>query len=69
MIVAPTREDLDRATELARRLVTAPLGCVDATVIAMAEPLHITDMATTDAKLIGMAVGVSKIKSISWLFQ
>ncbi|MEU8273517.1 type II toxin-antitoxin system VapC family toxin [Microbispora bryophytorum] len=67
VIVMPTSEDLHRARELVRRRVNVPLGYVDAMVIAMAERLHITDVATVDLKLVGMAVGPSKIKPISWL--
>ncbi len=64
----PTAEDLRRSAELVRRMASAPLGYVDAIVIAMAERLHITDVATVGTKLVGMAVGVSKISPMSWLF-
>ncbi|MEV6983363.1 PIN domain-containing protein [Sphaerisporangium sp. NPDC051017] len=68
-IVNPTHEDRARATELVRRFVDVPMGYVDATVIAMAERLHVTDVATIDTHLTGLAIGVSKIKPISWAFQ
>ncbi|MEU8194591.1 PIN domain-containing protein [Microbispora amethystogenes] len=66
-IAMPTGEDLQRTGDLVRRRVDVPLGYVDAMVIAMAERLHITDVATVDFKLVAMAVGLSKIKPMSWL--
>lgn len=50
-VTMPTAEDLRRSAELVRRMTSAPLGYVDAIVIAMAERLHITDVATVDTKL------------------
>ncbi|MEU8173907.1 PIN domain-containing protein [Microbispora hainanensis] len=66
-VTMPTAEDLRRSAELVRRMTSAPLGYVDAIVIAMAERLHITDVSV-DTKLVGMAIGVSKIRPMSWLF-
>lgn len=68
-IVNPTQADRQRATELVRHMVAAPLGYVDATVIAMAERLHITDVATTDLKFVGMAQGITKIRPLAWPFH
>ncbi len=68
-IVNPTGEDRARATWLVRRLVAAPLGYVDATIIAMAENLKITDVATTDLKFVGVAHGVTRIRPLAWPFQ
>ncbi|WP_312882961.1 type II toxin-antitoxin system VapC family toxin [Streptosporangium album] len=68
-IVNPTQADRRRATELVRHMVAAPLGYVDATVIAMAERLHITDVATTDLKFVGMAQGITKIRPLAWPFH
>jgi predicted nucleic acid-binding protein len=69
VIADPTPEDRGRACQLVRRLVSAPLGYIDATVLAMAERLAITDIATTDAKFVGLAHGVSKITPLAWPFQ
>ncbi|ETK34168.1 twitching motility protein PilT [Microbispora sp. ATCC PTA-5024] len=69
VVVGPTAEDRQRASQLVRRLVTAPMGYVDATVLAMAERLSITDVATTDAKFVGLAHGVSRITPLAWPFQ
>ncbi|MFC7381231.1 type II toxin-antitoxin system VapC family toxin [Sphaerisporangium rhizosphaerae] len=66
-VVMTTHEDLLRVAQLVRQMANAPMGYVDAAVIAMAERLHITDVATVDTKLVGMSVSVSKIKPISWL--
>lgn len=68
-IADPTSEDRKRASELVRRLVSAPMGYVDATVLAMAERLSITDVATTDAKFVGLAHGASRITPLAWPFQ
>ncbi|ACZ86809.1 type II toxin-antitoxin system VapC family toxin [Streptosporangium roseum] len=68
-IVNPTQADRQRATELVRHMVAAPLGYVDATVIAMAERLHITDVATTDLKFVGMTQGITKIRPLAWPFH
>lgn len=68
-IADPTPEDRKRASGLVRRLVSAPMGYVDATVLAMAERLSITDVATTDAKFVGLAHGVSRITPLAWPFQ
>lgn len=46
-------------------MVAAPLGYVDATVIAVAERLHITDVATTDLKFSDMAQDITKIRPLA----
>ncbi|WP_066360382.1 type II toxin-antitoxin system VapC family toxin [Herbidospora mongoliensis] len=69
VIADPTPADRRRASDLVRRLVNAPMGYVDATVLAMAERLSITDVATTDAKFVGLAHGVSRITPLAWPFQ
>lgn len=68
-ITAPTLEDHRRAAELVKQLVTAPLGYVDATVIAIAERLKISDIATVDFKFLGMASQVSLIKPLRFILQ
>lgn len=68
-VVNPVAADRVRAAELARRLVAAPLGYVDAMVVAMAERLCITDVATTDLKLVGMAQSITKVRPLAWPFQ
>jgi uncharacterized protein len=68
-ITAPTLEDHRRAAELVKQLVTAPLGYVDATVIATAERLKISDIATVDFKFLGMASQVSLIKPLRFVLQ
>lgn len=68
-VVVPMDEDRRRATELVRQLVAAPLGYVDATVIALAERLSVPDVATVDFKFVGMASRVSTAKSLRWVVQ
>lgn len=68
-ITEPTPDDRRRAADLVRQLVTAPLGYVDATVIAMAERLKISDVATVDFKFLGMASQVSLIKPFRFVLQ
>lgn len=68
-IVNPEPTDRVRAAELVRRLVDAPMGYVDAIVLATAERLKITDVATTDARFVGLAHGVTQIKPLTWPFQ
>ena len=68
-IVNPTDDDRGRAAELVRQLVAAPLGYVDATVLAVAESLKIAEIATVDFKFLGMASRVSLIKPIRWILQ
>jgi len=68
-IVDPTDDDRRRAADLVRQLVAAPLGYVDATVLAMAERLKIGEIATIDFKFIGMGSRVSAIKPIRWVVQ
>jgi uncharacterized protein len=68
-IIDPTPEDRTRAAELVARLVTAPVGYVDATIIAMAERLRIPDIATVDFKMVGMMTPVCTIKPLRWVLQ
>jgi predicted nucleic acid-binding protein len=68
-ILSPTESDRVRAAALVRRLVSAPMGYVDAMVLAMAENHGVTDVATTDAKFVGLAHGVSRIAPLAWPFQ
>ncbi len=68
-IIDPTPEDRSRAAELVARLVTAPVGYVDATIIAMAERLRIPDIATVDFKMVGMMTPVCTIKPLRWVLQ
>jgi predicted nucleic acid-binding protein len=68
-IVEPTREDRRRAAELVKQLVSAPLGYVDAAIIATAERLKIPDVATVDFKFLGMASQVSLIKPLRFVLQ
>ena len=53
-IIDPVPEDRRRAVELADRLATAPVGYVDAMVIAIAERLRVPHIATIDYKMVGM---------------
>jgi uncharacterized protein len=64
-VSTPTLEDRRRAAEL----VTAPLGYVDATVIATAERLKVSNIATVDFKFLGMASQVSLIKPLHFVLQ
>ncbi|MGH3730496.1 MAG: type II toxin-antitoxin system VapC family toxin [Micromonosporaceae bacterium] len=68
-IINPTDEDRRRATGLVRQLVAAPLGYVDASIVALAERLKVTEIATVDFKLLGMASQVSEIKPLRWVLQ
>lgn len=68
-VINPTDEDRRRAADLVRQLVAAPLGYVDATVIALAERLKVADIATVDFKFIGMGGRVSMLKPIRWVLQ
>jgi uncharacterized protein len=68
-IIDPTPEDRTRAAELVARLVTAPVGYVDAMIIAMAERLRIPDIATVDFKMVGMMTPVCTIKPLRWVLQ
>ncbi|WP_219418556.1 type II toxin-antitoxin system VapC family toxin [Pseudonocardia nigra] len=49
-LVDLTRVDVARMVELVRRYADLPLGAADASVIAIAERLGITDIATLDRK-------------------
>lgn len=68
-VISPTDEDRRRAADLVRQLVSAPLGYVDATVLALAERLKVVDIATVDFKFVGMGSRVSAIKPIRWVMQ
>lgn len=68
-IVDPTPADRSRAAELVDKLVSAPLGYVDATVLAAAERLTVPDIATVDFKFLGMANPVSKLRPLNWVLQ
>ena len=46
--------DLMRIAELVARYRDLPLGTVDASVIAAAERLHVTEVATTDRRHFGV---------------
>ena len=45
-----TAADLDRAAELVERYADFPLGTTDATIVAVAERLEITTIATLDVR-------------------
>jgi uncharacterized protein len=49
-IVSPTADDLTRAAELVEQYADLPLGTTDACVIALAERLNITELATLDQR-------------------
>lgn len=68
-IINPSQRDRERAAELTKQLVAAPLGYVDATIIAMAERLDVSDIATVDFKFLGMASQVSRVKPLRWVLQ
>jgi len=68
-VVNPTKGDRRRAADLAMQLVAAPLGYVDAVIIAMAERLTIADIATVDFKFLGMASQVSRFRPLRWVLQ
>ncbi|MGW4848149.1 type II toxin-antitoxin system VapC family toxin [Nocardia brasiliensis] len=48
--IAPENEDYQRAAELVEQYADFPLGTCDATVIAVAERLGITEVATLDKR-------------------
>jgi predicted nucleic acid-binding protein len=68
-IINPTDTDRRRAAELSEKLVSGPLGYVDGIVIATAERLGVTSIATIDFKFLGMATPVSRLKPINWVLQ
>lgn len=68
-IINPSPVDRSRATELARQLVTGPLGYVDAIILATAERLKISDIASVDFKFLGMASPISRIQPLHWVLQ
>lgn len=49
-LVALTRSDLDRMAELVETYSSLPLGAADASVIAVAERLKVTEVATLDRR-------------------
>ncbi|RVX42772.1 hypothetical protein EDD27_5435 [Nonomuraea polychroma] len=68
-IVNPVPEDRERALELSTRLVSGPLGYVDGIVLAMAERLKVSDIATVDYKFLGMATPVSRLQPLRFVLQ
>ncbi len=68
-IIDPVPEDRLRAAELADRLVTAPVGYVDAMVIAIAERLRVPHIATIDYKMVGMMNPVCRLQPLHWVLQ
>ncbi|MER5319874.1 PIN domain-containing protein [Streptosporangium roseum] len=50
VLVDVTNEDLDRMSELVEVYADPPLGVVDASVIAVAERLGLTEVATLDRR-------------------
>ncbi|HXV60863.1 MAG TPA: PIN domain-containing protein [Vicinamibacteria bacterium] len=54
LLEAVTRADLARSIEVMRRYVDAELGFVDASVVAVAERLRLTNVLTVDRKHFGM---------------
>jgi predicted nucleic acid-binding protein len=65
----PLDEDRARAAQLTAKLVDAPFGYVDSMVLAMAERMHVPDIATVDYKMLGMAGPVSRLKPLNWVLQ
>ncbi|WP_322778146.1 type II toxin-antitoxin system VapC family toxin [Frankia sp. Cas4] len=49
-MVTPTKSDFDRAVELVEQYAGFPLGITDAYVVAIAERLDITQLATIDRR-------------------
>ncbi|GAA5117913.1 PIN domain-containing protein [Haloechinothrix salitolerans] len=68
-IVEPTHGDRRRAADLVERLVSAPFGYVDAMVLATAERLGITNIATVDYKFVGIAASVSYVKPLTFVLS
>ncbi len=68
-IINPSDSDRRRAAELTAKLASAPLGYVDAMIIAMAERMRVPDIATLDFKLLGMAGPVTSLKPLRWVLQ
>lgn len=50
LVEAPTHDDWSRASQLVARYADLPLGAVDATVVAAAERLNLTTIATLDRR-------------------
>jgi predicted nucleic acid-binding protein len=48
--LAPTRDDYDRMADLVDRYASLPLGAADASVVAIAERLGVTRIATVDRR-------------------
>ncbi len=48
--MSPTADDLTRAAELVEQYADLPLGAPDACVVALAERLNITELATLDQR-------------------
>jgi predicted nucleic acid-binding protein len=68
-VTNPLPDDRVRAADLARQLVSGPPGYVDGTILAMAERLKISDIATVDYKFLGMASPVSRLQPLRWVLQ
>ena len=68
-IIDPVPEDRRRAVELADRLATAPVGYVDAMVIAIAERLRVPHIATIDYKMVGMMNPVCRLQPLHLVLQ
>jgi hypothetical protein len=54
LLEAVTRADLARSIEVMRRYADAEIGFVDASLVAVAERLRLTDVLTVDRKHFGM---------------
>ena len=48
--LAPTTDDYDRMADLVARYASLPLGAADASVVAIAERLGVTPIATVDRR-------------------
>lgn len=68
-IIDPTPGDRLRATELARQLMSGPLGYVDGIILAIAERIKIPHIASVDFKFLGMAAPVSRLQPLHWVLQ
>lgn len=65
----PLAADRKRASDLARQLVSGPLGYVDGMILAMAERTGISNIATVDFKFLGMASPISRLQPLHWVLQ
>ena len=53
-IVEPTAEDLSRSADLVEQYADLPLGTTDACLVALAERLGVTEIATLDRRHFGV---------------